>query len=267
MKKSPDCYDALSDKQKTDIIYDLYTQQHLSFADIAKLYDTYPNKVRRDAKKLNIKIRDKSQAQKNALQSGKHKHPTKGCSRSEEVKHKIGAGVIDSWKNLDLDELNTRKQKAKDNWSKMSEDEKEYMKKRATDAVRYSSKVGSKLEKYILSSLIRDGLYVEFHKEQVLVNTKLQIDLFLPKMNIAIEVDGPSHFLPVWGEDVLQKNIEYDQKKEGLILGKGWHLIRIKQLKDFCNTRANILYLQLIDKIKELNSDQNSIPKKIIIED
>ena len=57
-------------------------------------------------------------------------------------------------------------------------------------------------------------------------------------MGIAIEIDGPSHFLPVWGEDALKKNISYDQKKQGLILGRGLTLIRIKQTKDFSKARA-----------------------------
>ena len=89
------------------------------------------------------------------------------------------------------------------------------------------------LTRFILDSLLQDGYKVDFHKEQSLLNTKLQIDLFLPSMNTAIEIDGPSHFLPVWGEDALAKNISYDQKKQGLILGKGLALIRIKQTKDF----------------------------------
>jgi very-short-patch-repair endonuclease len=164
--------------------------------------------------------------------------------------------------------LEKRKQKFRDNWEKLSIEEKQNMQKAATDAVRKSSKEGSKLEKFLLSSLITSGYKVEFHKEQSLVTTKLQIDLFLPSMNTAIEVDGPSHFLPVWGDDALQKNIEYDRKKQGLILGKGLLLIRIKQTKDFSKTRANILF-QKLQNI--LNDIQNNFPqpdhRNFLIED
>jgi hypothetical protein len=72
----------LSDQDKKDLILSLYSEQGKSFADIAVMYDTYANRIRRDAKKLNIKIRDKSEAQKNALKTGKHSHPTKGKERS-----------------------------------------------------------------------------------------------------------------------------------------------------------------------------------------
>lgn len=267
MNKSKILYDSLCEQDKLNLLQELYINKNKSFADIAQLYGTYANKVRRDAKKFKIAIRNKAEAQKNALQSGKHKHPTKGTKRSDAVKNKIGESVMCSWENLSMSELDDRKQKCKDNWSKLSQEEKNNIQKLATESVRNSSKTGSKLEKYILSKLIGDGFYVEFHKEQTLSNTKLQIDLFLPKINIAIEVDGPSHFLPIWGEDTLQKNISYDQKKEGLILGKGWHLIRIKQLRDFSKARSDVLYTKLFDAIQELTINKYSTSQKRVIED
>lgn len=267
MSKSKISYDSLSDKDRMNLLQKLYIDKQKSFADIAEDYNTYANKIRRDAKKFNIQIRNKAEAQKNALSTGKHKHPTKGTQRSEIVKNKIGESVMTSWENLSTKELDTRKQKCKENWAKLTDEEKANIQKLATDSVRHSSKTGSKLEKYLLSKLIKDSIYVEFHKEQTLSNTKLQIDLFLPKINIAIEVDGPSHFLPIWGEDTLQKNVSYDQKKEGLILGKGWHLIRIKQLRDFSKARSDALYIRLFDVIQELVTNKFSTSQKRTIED
>jgi very-short-patch-repair endonuclease len=260
-------YDLLSKSQKLDLLNDLYINNNKSFADIAELYNTYPNKVRRDAKALKIPIRNKSDAQKNALTTGKHKHPTKGQTRSQDTKDKIGYGVLESWKELSKDELKERKEKAKENWEKLSEDQKIYMQRSATDAVRLASKIGSKLEKFLFKQLIADGYGVDFHKEQTLVNTKLQIDLFLPKLDIAIEVDGPSHFEPVWGKDSLDKNIKYDNKKEGLIVGKGWHLIRIKQTKDFSPARAKICYSRLKEQIDRIVSKNNKTVESLTIED
>lgn len=255
MTKSKQSYENLPKEEKLKILNKFYIEEKMSFADIASMYDTYPNKVRRDAKSLNIEIRNKSEAQKNALESGKHSHPTKGKKRSDLTKQKIGNKVMEFWEQMDDTELKNRKKKYKDNWNKLTEDEKQNMQKLATDAVRASSKTGSKLEKFLLTKLVGSGYKVEFHKEQTLATTKLQIDLFLPKINTAIEVDGPSHFLPVWGEEALQKNIAYDQKKQGLILGKGWVLIRIKQTKDFCNTRANIIFKELDSILREIMID------------
>jgi very-short-patch-repair endonuclease len=261
-------YNKLTDNDKKKIIHDLYIVQELSFADIAQSCNTYANKIRRDAQKFEIPIRDKSSAQKNALQKGKHKHPTKGQTRDATVKNKIGLSIMNRWQNLSKNELAQIKQKAKDNWSKLSEDDKANMKHSAQEAVRQSSKTGSKLEKYLFNKLLQNGWKVDFHKEQMLLNTKLQVDLFLPTINTAIEVDGPSHFEPVWGDESLKKNIKYDNKKTGLLLGKGLALIRIKQLKDFSPTRAELIYAKL-DNI--INNIKNSFPdpskRSITIED
>lgn len=260
-------YSKLSKQQKADLINKLYIKENQSFADIAALCNTYANKIRRDALSFNIPIRNKSDAQKNALNTGKHKHPTKGQERSEIVKNKIGNSVMESWDNLSDSELQNRKKIAKKNWEKLTEDEKEAMQRSATTAVRVASKVGSKLEKFLLNALLKDGYSVDFHKEQSLVNTKLQIDIFLPALTIAIEVDGPSHFSPVWGQDSLNKTITYDQKKEGLIIGKGWHLIRIKQTKDFSNARARNCYSKLCEAISSIKTSSDKTIKSLTIED
>lgn len=265
MNYSNHIYDNLNDAQKEHIIRDLYQQSNYSFGDIAERLQTYPNKIRRDAKKFNIPIRSKSEAQKNALNTGKHKHPTKGVARPEEIKQKIGLGVLNAWEKLDDIEIESRKSKAKANWDKLDDNTKDSMHRSAMQAVRHSSKVGSKLEKFLLEQLMKQGYSVEFHKEQTLTNTKLQIDLFLPQLNIAIEVDGPSHFKPVWGEETLNRNQKYDKKKSGLIVGKGWHLIRIKQTKDFSVARANLIYNDLRSAIQDCQ--KSDIQKTITIED
>lgn len=261
-------YDKLSDKQKRELLVKEYETNNNSFRDIANNYGTYANKVRRDAIKLKIKIRDKSEAQKNALSSGKSEHPTKGKVRSEEVKEKIGMSVMNAWDNLDEATLNNRKEKARKNWESLSDDVKANILKEANAAVRQASKVGSKLEVYMLNQLLKDGYRVDFHKEQTLSNTKLQIDLFLPTLNTAIEIDGLSHFEPVWGQDTLARNQGYDNKKTGLILGKGLVLIRIKQLKDFSPSRAKVLYKELKTLLENIeNNFPNTDNRHIIIGD
>jgi very-short-patch-repair endonuclease len=244
----------MSDMEKNQLIKNCYVDDKMSFASIAEKYGTYSNKIRRDAKKFNIPIRDKSEAQKNALETGIHQHPTKGKKRQDDVKEKIGKGVMLSWEKLSDQEIEARKLKSKQNWDNLGVDLQNNILKKANDAVRVASKQGSKLEKYLLNKLIKDGFKVEFHKEQVLSNTKLQIDLFLPSINTAIEVDGPSHFEPVWGQQSLAKNKTYDSKKEGLILGKGWKLIRIQQKKDFSKTRADLIYQKLLSSIDTIKT-------------
>jgi very-short-patch-repair endonuclease len=260
-------YNKLSDTQKKDLLIQKYELDKKSFKEIAEEYGTYANKVRRDALKLSIKIRDKSEAQKNALTTGKTKHPTKGKKRSNETKAKIGHSVLKSWENMSPDELKNRKLKAKVNWENKTQEEKEFLLREANLAVRVASKVGSKLENFLLNKLLQSGYTVDFHKEQSILNTKLQIDLFLPKDNIAIEVDGPSHFEPVWGDDALKRNKKYDDKKTGLILGKGLYLIRIKQTKDFSKSRAELIFKDLIIAITSITDNKTETSKVISIGD
>ena len=247
-------YTKLTDKEKKQLIYDLYYNNNMSYAVIAEKYGTYPNRIRRDAKKFNIKPRNKSQAQKNALETGTIKHPTQGKLRTEEEKDKIGMSMYNHWKDIDDDERESRREKSRDNWFKIGDDKRKQIADKATEAVREASVKGSKLEHFLLEALINDGYKVDFHKEQTLANTRLQIDLFLTTMNIAIEVDGLSHFAQVWGQKSLDRNKRADAKKTGLILGKGWKIVRIKHDKDFSKAYAKILYSKLIGAINELNT-------------
>jgi very-short-patch-repair endonuclease len=247
-------YQQMNDTDKIKLIKKLYVQEKQSFGEIAKAHGTYANKVRRDAIKFKLPIRNKSEAQKNVLQSGKSKHPTKGKKRSDSEKDKISLSMHSSWNNLSDKERKKRKQDSKKRWNDMDDKTKENMQHAAHVAIRRSSVEGSKLEKFLLAKLLENNYKTQFHKEQILANTKLQIDIFLPQHNIAIEVDGPSHFEPVWGTNALNRNQKYDQKKTGLILGKGMKLIRIKQTGDYSKAKAIILsnkLMKLLDNISD----------------
>ena len=267
MTQSNKLYNDLSDIEKKEMLKDQYLQSKKSFGEIAEIYSTYANKIRRDAKKLNIPIRSKSEAQKNVLSQGKVKHPTEGTKRTTETKRKIGMKILKNWENMDINKLNSFKNKQKKIWQNKSDEEKMNLQKAATDAIRVSSRVGSKLEKFLLEGLLNEGIDTKFHYEQMLVNTKLQIDLFIPSINLAIEVDGPSHFDPVWGEEALKKTQTYDNKKQGLILGKGMNLVRIKQTMDFSIARSNIILDQLITLINKLTNGFSTPDKYFEIKD
>jgi very-short-patch-repair endonuclease len=251
-------YSDLSDTEKKKMLIKEYENNKKSFQEIAQSYATYANKIRRDAIKLKIKIRDKSEAQKNALAEGKTKHPTKGTTRPNTTKEKIGNSVLKSWESMSNTDLEKRKLKAKINWENKTEEEKHLILKEANAAVREASKKGSKLENFLFAKLLEHDFNVDFHKEQSILNTKLQIDLFLPKHNIAIEVDGPSHFEPVWGDESLKRNKKYDDKKTGLILGKGLYLIRVKQSRDFSKSRGLLIFQELLDTITNIKNNNGS---------
>ena len=104
-----------------------------------------------------------------------------------------------------------------------------------------------------------EGYRVEFHKEHMLVNERLEIDLFIPELSVAIEGDGPSHFEPVWGEEALEKTQSSDRQKSGLILSMGLVLIRIKHTKGLSEKYKRET---LADLKNELEKIKRRIPKK-----
>jgi hypothetical protein len=62
-----------TDANETRLAYynEQYHEKKKSWKEIADMLNTYPNRVRRDAKKLGVKSRNKSDAQKTALKSRK----------------------------------------------------------------------------------------------------------------------------------------------------------------------------------------------------
>ena len=219
----------MTDHQK---IISMYTKDRKSTYEIAELLHTYPNKIRRILLKNGVDLKDKSEAQKNALLNGTAKIPTQGKKRSKNEKLKISSGLKNHWDNLSDKEYETFVKKAKLRWAELSDEEKDNMISSAIKAIQIAGKEGSKLEKFLLSELTRAGYKIEFHKKGLIPNQNLEIDLYFPELRAIIEVDGPSHFLPIWGEEKLQKQIKSDQQKTGLILSKGFIIIRIKNLSD-----------------------------------
>lgn len=252
-------YSDLADNDKKAAIKKIYCQEKKSLADTAKVLGTYANKIRRDAKKYGIKLRDKSSAQSNALKTGSASHPTEGKHHSEESKQKIGETLMTTWENLSPAELKKRKDTAKALWESIPEEVKEQRLAKARSAVRATSKTGSKLEHYLLNGLIKGGYKVEPHKQQILGTTNLHLDLFLPTINVAIEVDGPSHFFPVWGEEALERTQRYDKKKSGLIVGKGYRMIRVAQKHEYSEARAKRVLTNLLDVLKHIKNTKTKI--------
>ena len=211
--------------------YKQYWIQERSIGDIAKELDTYPNKVRRALKSHGIKLRDKGSAQAVALKKGRSSHPTKDKGHSEESKLKISESVAQSWENLSYEELEARRETAREQWANMSEEDKIKLRESAIPGIKKASREGSKLEKYIREELTKNGYVIEYHKKGIVPNSNLEVDIYLPEMGTAIEIDGPSHFLPIWGQEALSKTIKSDNEKNGLLRYHGVMVLRVAQKK------------------------------------
>jgi len=199
--------------------------------EIADELKTYPNKIRRFLKKIMV-VRSRSDSQKLALKSGRRKHPTEGKSHSEETRIKMGQKIHEGWEKMDEKKYNELVEHRKELWENKSDAEKKNMQEKAFEGLRRASKEGSSLEKYIRTKLEKAGYIIEIHKKNILPNYKLEIDLFLPKYSTAIEIDGPSHFEPIWGDERLQQVIKADNEKNGLLISKGFVVIRVKCMEN-----------------------------------
>ena len=128
------------------------------------------------------------------------------------------------------EEKNERVDQAKKRWHKMSKEQKENMRSKGVEAIQKSAKEGSKLERFILKRLSDLGYSTRFHVQNIIPSENLEIDLYIPELKTIIEIDGPSHFLPIWGEDRLKKQMNADLRKSGSLLSRGFVVIRIKTL-------------------------------------
>jgi len=249
-----------------DTLQNLYANELKSDVEIAELVGTYSNKIRRLRHKLGIPTRPASEAQSLALKTGRAKHPTLGKQRTEDEKRKIGEGVSSEWAKIDDTERKRRSDIGRQVWDQKTQDEKELFLRKASEAIRKSSKEGSALEKFILDGLLGEGYRVDFHKERLVRNEKLQIDMILPEHNIAIEIDGPSHIRPVWGEENFERNKRSDEQKNGLLLGLGFTLIRLRQDGSLSNVRKAAYLKELLVAIKKV-VDKTTAEKYIIVGD
>lgn len=234
---------------------------------LAKFFNTYPNKIRRRLLDLGVVLRDKSEAQKGALDSGRHTHPTRGRKRTESEKIKISEGVAKVWVDMPDEERASRSQIAKDNWDAMTTEDRENLRKKAGEAVREAAELGSKLERYLLVELQRKGYKVEFHRESLIANEKLEMDLFLPNFSppVVIEVDGPAHFFPIWGEESLTKHLNADRMKNGLLLEEGYVVIRIKHLvKNLSEIHKRRVLNAVLTELKRLEVSKANENERLI---
>lgn len=235
-----------------DYIIRLYCEENKSTYEIAKALNTYPNKILRILKKHGVSLKSKSEAQKNAIEKGNHPHPTKGKARTDKEKLSISRSLTGHWNNMTEEERQERASQAKERWLNMDEQQKEKMRVLASEAIRKAGKEGSKLEKFVLKRLTNEGYTVDFHNKNLIPNEKLEIDLYIPKLKTIIEIDGPSHFFPIWGEEKLQKQIKADLKKSGRILSRGYAIIRVKVTGKINLTNKEKLVSSITETLKDI---------------
>tara|TARA_R110002020_G_scaffold5117_18_gene21718 strand:- start:190 stop:978 length:789 start_codon:yes stop_codon:yes gene_type:complete len=248
-----------------EYIVDQYVNEQKSTYEIAQDLKTYPNKIRRTLNTLGVNLRDKSSAQSVAIQSGRHEHPTRGKKRTEAEKVAISDGMANYWGEMEEDERQRRSDISKKQWAEMSEESKANLRKLAAEAVRKASKEGSKIEKFIYRGLTEAGYDVIFHKRGLVANENLEIDLFVPSIKTAIEIDGPAHFLPIWGQQSLDRHIRSDAQKAGLLINRGFVILRVKNvIRNLSNKNMREALSAVIEQLQKIENKFPPVTKRLI---
>lgn len=248
-----------------EYIIEQYVDQKKSTYEIAQDIGTYPNKIRRTLNTLGVDLRDRSSAQTVAIETGRHEHPTRGKKRTEAEKIAISNGMSNFWDNMEETERERRSEISREQWASMSEEDKANLRRLAAEAVRKASKEGSKIEKFICEGLTGAGYDVIFHKKGLIPNENMEVDLFVPGIKTAIEIDGPAHFLPIWGEESLQKHIRADAEKAGMLINRGYVILRVKNLiKNISQKRMRDILNQVIGELSKIENKFPPQSKRLI---
>lgn len=217
-----------------------YITLEKSTSQIAKEYNTYPTTIMRLLDKYQIPKRTASESLGLAHKKGLREAPFKD-GMPEHIKNKIGASAETSW-------TESRKEKQskdmKEKWKTISEEEKQDQLTKMHQKLRITANAGSRLEKAVEIYLVKKGYIVEPHKN-LLQNNKLEVDLYLSNLSTIIEINGPSHYKPIWGEEQLDAQQKADRQKRGNLLVAGFRLIIIKMVARSSRTRLNRLFTNL----------------------
>lgn len=248
-----------------NVLVDMYVSQQKSTYQIAEALGTYPNKVRLALKFLGVDLRDYKAAQKTAIETGRAEHPTKGKKLTESHKRNVGIARSQAWAEMSDEERERISQIGKQQWAAMSEVDKANLFRLAAQAVRETSKEGSRTEKFVVDNLRKAGYAVDFHLKGLIPNSNLELDMFLPEIKTAIEIDGPAHFLPIWGEEKLAKHQRADAEKVGLLINAGYAVIRVKQIdKSLSITKQEKVFSAILKEVKKIEKKFPPQSKRLI---
>ena len=226
---------------------------------IAKYFDTYPNKIRRLLNKYGIELKSKSEAQKNALEQGIAPHPTKGKKRTEKERLAISSSMAKSWSEMPQEERERRSLECKERWHNMPIEKQKEIRKLGLKAIQKASHEGTKFELYVKQKLEENGHSVKLHDKDFI---EAECDLTIEDIKTVVEIDGGHHREPRYGQEVLEKVQAADKKKDDDLMNIGYNLIRVYYPDEptlVVRHRLCNMILSVVDQIKEDTELDNQI--------
>lgn len=199
-----------------------------------------------------IKKRDKSEAQKTFIErTGKHQR--EGLVHTEDTKEKISDTMREVYDSEKGDEIREKiSQKRHEEWAELSDLQKAEVLDNLKQSGRTKSQKGdgSKFENFLADSLKNEGFLVEQRTKAYTPGQKFHVDIALYNEKIIIEVDGPTHWSPIYGDAELIKVQEKDKSKDSILNSNGWNVLRVQDASG-STTRARFMrVLEQIETIK-----------------
>lgn len=249
-------------------LVDNYTNGTKSVPEIAEEYKTYPNKVYRMMRKWGIARKDKTESQSIALKTGRIKHPTEGKERDAQTKRKIGRAVYQSNKKLSPEERRKRVDKIRELWYNLPEKTRLEYTKKSHNRIRQAGQKGSKLEREIVVALLAKGYKLQTHHKMNFIDSEMTVDILLPVEGIVIEIDGPVHFEPIFGEENFDEQIKRDLFKNEQLISEGYSLIRIQNPKGYTSLSFIEEFLEkFLPFLKQVSKHESNTFHEICITD
>lgn len=208
-------------------------------------------KFNKENPKNPIKKRNKSEAQKNYIKrTGTHQRT--GTTHSDETKEQISDTMKDVYDSPRGDEIREKiSQQRQEEWAAMSEAERveilENLKKSSRE--RAMSGEGSNFENFLAEKLEEQGYNVEVRTKQYTPGQKFHVDIALPDDKIIIEVDGPTHWSPIYGDDELRKVQDKDSQKDKTLTSMGWNVLRVQ---DSSGSTTRARFVRVLEQVESI---------------
>lgn len=200
-----------------------YSDEGRSTYSIAEELGCYPQLVRRAMVHHKIPLRNRGEAQKLALEKGRQKIPTQGRARTEDERRRISESQTRAWRDAGPELVEEYSRRAREQWARLGEQERQAQLEASRRRMAQAHD-GSRLERFLRVSLKNLGYPVDFRT----VREGALVDILIENHHVAIQVDGPPHFLPIFGEDRLAATMASDKERDEALLKAGYSVIRVR---------------------------------------